>query len=759
MLERRAKLPEDGISFGARAPLIQSGKIRKWFEALAVLEMSPSSFVESHIGWGVRDCIAAMAGWISSKLKVAESLLQQIDQQAAESLGKSERKQSEGLNFENLAKSSGTVSLKDQLKKKAPENVDLIAKLGSDHSNYKARKSVTNDVCNSSNPEKEVSVSDSMPRSTLTDSDWTELLSTPKQSTPTKSKRGNGKSGIRVLRKDGGKVGNVGLNLKSRGGVVGSVGRAGDGADAKANGLLGDRRRSNGEECMYSDSSQRSSNVGSDDKAVEGCEFIQESAPVIKGDGEREVGFGRIMNQDALGNRKESDTEKKSVTPDSRSTDENPQEDNEAKVAAEDSMSNIRNKADGNDEGIRRNHAREGKPNVAVVSGDLKRGFLLGSDGASDSDSESGSTSDSEVEREREEKRKKRQQILAARAAAKATEAIKERENLVAKLEGEKQSLEKILEERAKQAAQEASELQSTMMEMMDAVDLEKQKHNNTRMEALSRLAKLETANADLARSLATAQWTLEVEVNRVAELRQQIELREVEHEELKRRIASAQQTGTSLDNSAASKGIKVEREMLVAEYSFVTDKIERLEEKARKLKENIDFTQKEMENPTEVEVELKRRLGQMTDHLIQKQLQVEALSSEKAMLLFRIEAVSKLLDENKPPASMIDFSGSSQDDLETGRWKLSSSKLKPIFEAKIQSGKQHLGSLLGQLDTVFSAGAVIWRRDPKAKLFSLIYLLCLHLWVLYILFSRSSSSQGARSVLSLDNINNTSGI
>ena len=38
----------------------------------------------------------------------------------------------------------------------------------------------------------------------------------------------------------------------------------------------------------------------------------------------------------------------------------------------------------------------------------------------------------------------------------------------------------------------QASELQTTTMEMMEAVDLEKQKHNNTRMEALQRLAKLE---------------------------------------------------------------------------------------------------------------------------------------------------------------------------------------------------------------------------------------------------------------------------
>lgn len=38
----------------------------------------------------------------------------------------------------------------------------------------------------------------------------------------------------------------------------------------------------------------------------------------------------------------------------------------------------------------------------------------------------------------------------------------------------------------------QASELQMTMMETMEAVDIEKQKHNNTRMEALMKLAKLE---------------------------------------------------------------------------------------------------------------------------------------------------------------------------------------------------------------------------------------------------------------------------
>lgn len=392
------------------------------------------------------------------------------------------------------------------------------------------------------------------------------------------------------------------------------------------------------------------------------------------------------------------------------------------------------------------------------TSNDLKTVSSMPIDGSSDSDTDSGSTSDSESEHEREERRKKRERILAERAAAKAINVIKEKENMVAKLEGEKESLEKILEERAKQQAQEASQLQSTMMETMEAVELEKQKHNNTRMEILTRLAKLETANADLARSLTAVQWNLEVEVKQVAELRQKMASKESVHEELRRSLRNPNQTGASR-NQLASKGVEFEREILEAEHSFINDKVAQLQEKARKLEADIEMTRKEIEEPTEVEVELKRRLHQMTDHLIQKQAKVESLSSEKASLIFRIEAVSRLLDENMSVSGSTAMNpASSSSDLESGLWELSNSKFKPMLKARIHSGKKQLGSLLQQLDYIFVAGAVFLKRNSTAKLWALIYLVCLHLWVIYILMSHSSPSDEGRSgaVISLENINNT---
>ncbi|CAA2971354.1 golgin candidate 2 [Olea europaea subsp. europaea] len=66
-----------------------------------------------------------MAHWISSKLKAAETLLHQIDQQAAESLGKDEKPRSnEKLGLETSPSTGKTRSLiNKQLRKTVPENV------------------------------------------------------------------------------------------------------------------------------------------------------------------------------------------------------------------------------------------------------------------------------------------------------------------------------------------------------------------------------------------------------------------------------------------------------------------------------------------------------------------------------------------------------------------------------------------------------------------------------------------------------------
>jgi len=123
---------------------------------------------------------------------------------------------------------------------------------------------------------------------------------------------------------------------------------------------------------------------------------------------------------------------------------------------------------------------------------------------------------------------------------------------------------------------------------------------------------------------------------------------------------------------------------------------------------------------------------------------------------------VSRLLDENTSASGATNMNpASSSSDLESGVWELSNSKLKPMLKARIHSGKRQLGSLLQQLDYIFVTGALFLKRNTTAKWWALIYLVCLHFWVLYILLSHSSPSNEGRSgaQISLENINNTGGV
>lgn len=103
----------------------------------------------------------------------------------------------------------------------------------------------------------------------------------------------------------------------------------------------------------------------------------------------------------------------------------------------------------------------------------------------------------------------------------------------------------------------------------------------------------------------------------------------------------------------------------------------------------------------------------------------------------------------------------SSSSDLESGLWELSNSKLNPMLKARIHSGKRQLGSLLQQLDHIFVTGALFLKRNTTAQWWALIYLVCLHFWVFYILSSHSGPSNVGRSgaQISLENINNTGGV
>lgn len=376
----------------------------------------------------------------------------QIDQQAADSLKKERSLGSEDLKLNLPTREGGNgggggiVPLKDQLKRKtSPETNnnnghEYIGKLKSDP-NIKSSNNHSNIISNGSEGDKgftNVSDSSAKPKPTLSESDWTELLSTPIQATPSPSRVNGALS--REVRRDGRKPVKSGSNLSVQGRKKnmrsGEVVKSSKGLDIplgnKLNGKPSDEDGS-------SSSSARSSSLElqGDGKVLGGEELNNKDVGPSKID--KQSSDDNERNDRIFESKHEMGVSNQSVEIPSVSEKVGMVSDEKKRMNAFDRLRNT----------VKGNRQSAYAPRSSVSS-DLKEGSST-SDEGSESDSDSTSTSDSESERERE----RREKILIEKATAQAVEAIKELENMVARLEGEKQSLEKILEERAKQQAKE----------------------------------------------------------------------------------------------------------------------------------------------------------------------------------------------------------------------------------------------------------------------------------------------------------------
>ncbi|CAN6483793.1 unnamed protein product [Victoria cruziana] len=239
---------------------------------------------------------------------------------------------------------------------------------------------------------------------------------------------------------------------------------------------------------------------------------------------------------------------------------------------------------------------------------------------------------------------------------------------------------------------------------------------------------------------------------------------------DLRRRICSFHQNISSLTQIEALEGVEFENEIREAEYDATCEKINWLKDQAKMLHENVKNVETMrviLEVPTELEIELKRRLAELIDRLIHKQAQVESLISEKAMLPFRLETLSRSMEDQVLMVQSGEFSNNSGEiwldptethDIEVGLWGQFNTKAHLAFRYEIDSVRHHMISIVRQLDAIFAAGAAFWRRNRAAQAFVWFYLLLLHIWVLYILFTRDSDT-GFGSLVSLESDNKTSAI
>nr|KJB37165.1 hypothetical protein B456_006G192000 [Gossypium raimondii] len=323
-------------------------------------------------------------------------------------------------------KPNGGVSLKDQLKRKPQDNNDYQGKLFSPISNMPSNNndSKSYNSVNITSREKEISRTraSSKPNTKLTDSDWTELLSTPSQGTSSST---NGVFGIRSSKKDGGTKGHLGSHLslleekrKQKRNVNGSkpVRRSDIVLGNKLNG-----KRSNGEE---SSASVRPSSVDkqNDGKNSEELELDHKDTPasfMVKMKDSRYEENGRKLDSKKLLTNVEGFSLSANKNQSTRKVLDLGEVDGvpDALIGIADAHGQFRTTVSGKSKSI-------GSSRSSVFDG-VKGAFQPTSDASSDLDPDSGSTSDSESEHEREERRKRKERIMAERAAVKAVEAIK----------------------------------------------------------------------------------------------------------------------------------------------------------------------------------------------------------------------------------------------------------------------------------------------------------------------------------------------
>ncbi|MCO5556864.1 hypothetical protein L7F22_010418 [Adiantum nelumboides] len=383
-----------------------------------------------------------------------------------------------------------------------------------------------------------------------------------------------------------------------------------------------------------------------------------------------------------------------------------------------------------------------------------------------DSGGRTESEEDEEIERQKSAHKKRiaRRKELTAARAAEAQAAIRERKLVVDKLEQKVTSLQHVLAEREEQQGRAAAELRTSIAEVMQALEAEKKLHSSTRMKALSVESQLENENADLAKSLGALQWEIEEKMSQVMKARRMIEAKEGVKADLERRLAKvhgdthSSPSGQGGEVSFLGKA-KSEDQSFEEEQTDLWKKIQQFQIQAKDLEVKICDLKDTRHVPTETEKELESRLRQLTDHLIQKQAQVEALSSEKATLLIRLETLTQTLEEEKAFVSSQAFRNkhgrrnlnweSNYYDMEYGLGRSYDSKVKRFVygngETSVTATSMNsipLSPIVRHLNGFISAGIFYVRKHRWAQAFTVLYIIVLHLWVWFVVFMNSKPAQ-----------------
>lgn len=226
-------------------------------------------------------------------------------------------------------------------------------------------------------------------------------------------------------------------------------------------------------------------------------------------------------------------------------------------------------------------------------------------------------------------------------------------------------------------------------------------------------------------------------------------ELQDMEAQQVSEAESAREQLQDLQDQMAGQKAAKQELETeldrMKQEFHYMEEDLYRtkstLQSRIKDREEEIQKLRNQLTNKTlsnSSQSELENRLHQLTETLIQKQTMVESLSTEKNSLVFQLERLEQQVHSASSGAS----SGSSINMTAIDSGEGTRLRNVPVLfndtETNLAGMYGKVRKAASSIDQFSIRLGIFLRRYPMARVFVIIYMVLLHLWVMIVLLTYS---------------------
>ncbi|XP_067153060.1 golgin subfamily A member 5 isoform X3 [Apteryx mantelli] len=315
--------------------------------------------------------------------------------------------------------------------------------------------------------------------------------------------------------------------------------------------------------------------------------------------------------------------------------------------------------------------------------------------------------------------------------------------------------------------------LQERLRDADSVLKREQESYRQMQNEFAARLSKMEAERQNLAEGITVAERKYLDEKRRADELQQQVKITKNHLESAKQELTDYKQKATRIlqdmetqqvseaesareqlqdlqEQIAAHKMAKQEAEAelerqkqelhyteeeLYRTKNTLQSRIKDREEEIQKLRNQL--TNKALSSSSQTELE--NRLHQLTETLIQKQTMLESLSTEKNSLVYQLERLEQQLkaiqgtSTNGPSINMAGI-----DSPEVGARMRNVPVLFSDMDTNMAGMYGRVRKAASSIDQFSIRLGIFLRRYPIARVFVIIYMALLHLWVMIVLLTYS---------------------